>query len=67
MITDKKADEKFVGATIKDGTKETEIHSILADDLFAVRTKDAEGRNHFRIANKADTKKILSKNLYLTA
>ena len=67
MITDSKSKEKFVGATIKDGAKETEIHSVLSDDLYAIRTKDSDGRNHFRLANKNDTKKILSKNLYLTA
>ena len=65
-ITCKPQGAKFVGATIKEGNKETEIHSIISDDIFAVRTKDENGNNHFRVANKKDTQTILSKNLYLT-
>ncbi len=67
VITSKKATSKFVGATVKDGIKETEIHSILSDKLFAVRTKDEAGKNHFHILGKKGTKSILSKNLNLTA
>ena len=63
-ITDKNASEKFVGATIKDGIKETEVHSLLSDKLFAVRTKDIYGENHFDIMGKDNTQKLLAKNLY---
>ncbi len=66
-ITEKKSPSKFVGATIKDGVKETEIHSVLSDKLFAVRTRDENGRNHFRVLGKNKTQNVLSQNLYLTA
>jgi hypothetical protein len=66
-ITKKGSESKFVGATVKDGVKETEIHSIISDKLFAVRTKDNNGKNHFRILGKGHTKDILSKNLNLIA
>ena len=66
-ITNRSAKSKFIGATIKDGIKETEIHSLLSDKLFAVRTKDASGKNHFHIMGKGKTKSVLSKNLNLLA
>lgn len=66
-INDKNNKSKFVGATIKDGIKETEIHSLISDKLFAVRTKDNNGRNHFRLLGKNNTQKVLSKNLYINA
>ena len=66
-ITNKNASSKFVGATVKDGIKETEIHSILSDKLYAVRTKDETGKNHFHILSKKGTKSVLSRNLNLTA
>lgn len=56
---------KFIGATIKDGIKETEVHSILGDTLYAVRTKNEAGKNRFRILNGSDTQKLLAKNLYI--
>ena len=65
-ITEKPKGTKFVGATIKEGNKETEVHSIISDSLFAIRTKDDNGTNHFRVANKRNTQAVLSKNLYLT-
>lgn len=64
-ITNKKAPSKFIGATVKDGVKETEIHSIFMDKIFAVRTKDDFGKNRFRIMGKKSTQKLLSRNLYL--
>ncbi len=66
-ITDKKTPSKFIGATIKDGVKETEIHSIFSDKLFAVRTRDDYGRNHFRILTKNKAQDVLAKNLYISA
>ena len=66
-IDAKDSTSKFKGATIKDGIKETEIHSILSDKLYAVRTRDALGKNHFAIMGKNRTKDLLSKNLYITA
>lgn len=65
QITKKKSPAKFVGATIKDGVKETEIHSLFSDKLFAVRTKDDLGKNHFRILGKGKTKSVLTHNLNL--
>ncbi len=65
-ITENKKDNKFIGATIKDGVKETEIHSIFADRLFAIRTKDDLGKNHIRISGRKNTQKILSHNLNLS-
>ena len=66
-ITANRKGTKFVGATVKDGVKETEIHSILSDKLFAVRTRDDLGKNHFKILNQKQTQKTLAKNLYLEA
>jgi hypothetical protein len=66
-ISDKNSKSKFIGATIKDGIKETEIHSLISDKLFAVRTKDEAGKNHFGIKGKKATQNVLSHNLYLTA
>ncbi len=66
-ITDKRKGTKFVGATIKDGVKETEIHSIFSDKLFAIRTRDDLGRDHFRIRGQKGTQKTLARNLYLQA
>ncbi|MCD7779110.1 MAG: hypothetical protein LUH05_00350 [Candidatus Gastranaerophilales bacterium] len=66
-ITDKNKNSKFIGATIKDGIKETEIHSLFSDKLFAVRTKDEFGKNHFNILGKNKTQKVLSNNLYINA
>ncbi len=63
-ITKNDDSEKFVGATIKDGIKETEVHSLVSDFLFAVRTKDAQGKNHFDIMGKDKTQKLLAENLY---
>ena len=62
-ITNSDKNTKFKGATIKDGIKETEIHSFISDKLFAVRTKDEDAKNHFRILGKNSTKKLLAKNL----
>ena len=66
-ITESRKDTKFVGATIKDGVKETEVHSIFSDKLFAVRTRDDLGKDHFKVLTKKQTQKALAKNLYLTA
>lgn len=66
-ITDKKNGSKFIGATIKDGQKETEIHSLISDKLFAVRTRDDLGKNHFNVLGRTDTQKLLANNLYLKA
>ncbi len=67
-ITDKKNKAtKFIGATVKDGVKETEIHSLISDKLYAVRTKDDAGKNHFRIMGRKKTKSLLSRNLNLNA
>ena len=66
-ITAKNPRNKFIGATVKNGIKETEIHSIFSDKLFAVRTKDEQGKNHFRILGKRKTKAVLSKNLNISA
>ncbi len=66
-IKSKENPSKFVGATIKDGIKETEIHSLFSDKVFAVRTRDGLGRNHFRILGKNKTQELLSRNLYLQA
>ena len=66
-ITAKRKGTKFIGATIKDGVKETEIHSLLSDKLFAVRTRDDLGKNHFKILGQRPTQKLLAKNLYLQA
>ena len=57
------AGDKFIGATIKDGIKETEIHSILSDKLFAVRTKNEDGKNKLRLLGKDKTQQVLAKNL----
>ena len=64
-IIKRKPNTKFIGATIKDGIKETEIHSILSDRLFGVRTKDEYGKNHFRIAGRNKTQRVLAHNLNL--
>ncbi len=64
-IDSKNPDSKFKGATIKDGIKETEIHSIFSDKLYAVRTRDEKGRNHFSILSKNKTKNLLTRNLYI--
>ncbi len=66
-ISDKNNPSKFIGATIKDGVKETEIHSIFSDKLFAVRTRDDYGRNHFRILTKDKAQDVLANNLYISA
>ena len=66
-ITAKEKGSKFIGATVKDGIKETEIHSLLSDKLFAVRTRDDLGKNHFSLLGKAKTQKLLASNLYLKA
>ncbi len=63
----KKKGTKFIGATVKDGIKETEIHSLWSDKLFAVRTKDERGKNHFRILGRSKTQRVLSGNLNLNA
>lgn len=66
-ITEKRKGTKFIGATIKDGERETEVHSLVSDKLFAVRTRDDLGKNHFSIQGKNKTQKTLAKNLYLIA
>lgn len=66
-VADNKSSDKFIGATIKDGIKETEIHSFLTDGLFAVRTKDEYGKDHFRIQGKKGVQKTLARNLSITA
>ena len=66
-ITAGRKGTKFVGATVKDGVKETEIHSIFSDKLFAIRTRDDLGKNHFSIRGQKGTQKTLAKNLYLQA
>ena len=66
-IGSKNKKSKFKGATIKEGIKETEIHSLFSDKLFAVRTKDEYGKNHFRIMTKKGAKNILTRNLHINA
>ncbi len=66
-LAEKHKDSKFIGATIKDGIKETEIHSVFFDKLFAVRTKDEKGKNHFHVLTGDKTRKVLANNLYLNA
>lgn len=66
-ITAKERGSKFIGATVKDGIKETEIHSFWSDKLFAVRTRDDLGKNHFSLLGRAKTQKLLANNLYLKA
>lgn len=66
-ITANNKGSKFVGATIKDGIKETEVHSLFSDKIFAVRTRDDLGKDHFRVQGKKKTQKTLANNLYLTA
>lgn len=66
-ITENRKGTKFIGATIKDGVKETEVHSLISDKIFAIRTRDDLGKNHFRIQGKNKTQKTLAKNLYLFA
>ena len=57
------AGDKFIGATVKDGVKETEIHSLLSDKLYAVRTKNEYGQNKLRLLNKDKTQQVLAQNL----
>ncbi len=64
-ISDNGSGDKFIGAAIKDGVKETEIHSLISDKLYAVRTKDEDGKNHFRVLNKENTKSVIANNLDL--
>ncbi len=64
-IDSKETTSKFKGATIKDGIKETEIHSLFSDKLFAVRTRDEFGKNHFAVKGKKSTKNLLAHNLYI--
>lgn len=66
-ISDKDPQTKFKGATIKEGIKETEVHSLISDKLYAVRTRDEFGKNHFRLMGKNKTKNLISKNLYINA
>ncbi len=66
IMSDKKNPSKFIGATIKDGVKETEIHSLLSDKLFAVRTRDELGKDKLRLLGKNSTKDVLTHNLNLT-
>jgi len=66
-ISDENSDDKFIGAAIKDGKKETEIHSLISDKIYAVRTKDANGKNRFQVLNKEQTKGVIAHNLYLNA
>ena len=63
----KDSNSKFIGATIKDGVKETEIHSLISDKLFAVRTRDEFGKDRLRILGKNSTKDLLTHNLNLNA
>jgi hypothetical protein len=62
-IKDNPVGDKFIGATVKDGIKETEIHSLLSDKLYAVRTKDIDGKNKLRVLGKDKTQEVLAKNL----
>lgn len=64
-INNQNNNSKFIGATIKDGIKETEIHSLFSDKVFAVRTKDISGKDHFDILGKNKTQKLLAQNLYV--
>lgn len=64
-INAKNSPEKFKGATIKEGIKETEVHSLISDKLFAVRTRDEFGKNHFRLMGKNKIQELLSRNLYV--
>lgn len=66
-IDAKDSKSKFKGATIKEGIKETEVHSLFSDKLYAVRTRDEFGKNHFHLLGKEKTKDLLSQNLYVTA
>ncbi len=66
-ISNSNSKSKFIGATIKDGIKETEIHSLLSDKIYAVRTKDESGKNHFKVLNRNKSRDILQKNLNLIA
>lgn len=63
----KDSNTKFIGATIKDGVKETEVHSLFSDKLFAVRTRDEFGKDKLRLLGKNSTKDLLEHNLYLNA
>ena len=63
----KDSNSKFIGATIKDGVKETEVHSIFSDKLFAVRIRDEFGKDRLRLLGKNSTKNLLKNNLYLNA
>ena len=63
----KDSNDKFIGATIKDGVKETEVHSIFSDKLFAVRTRDEFGKDKLRLLGKNSTRDLLKNNLYLNA
>ncbi len=65
-ISDNNAGDKFIGAAIKDGIKETEVRSLFSDKLYAVRTKDSNGKNHFKILNRNHTKNVIADNLDLT-
>lgn len=62
-ITKNPAGDKFIGATVKDGIKETEIHSLLFDKVYAVRTKNEEGKNQLKLLGKEKTQQVLAKNL----
>ena len=63
----KDSNAKFIGATIKDGVKETEVHSLFSDKLFAVRTRDEFGKDKLKLLGKNSTKELLKNNLYLNA
>ena len=63
----KDSNDKFIGATIKDGVKETEVHSIFSDKLFAVRPRDEFGKDKLRLLGKNSTRDLLKNNLYLNA
>lgn len=66
-VCDKHSPDKFTGAAIKDELKETEIHSFFSDKLYAVRTKDNNGKIKFNILSGKKTKQILSECLDLNA
>lgn len=66
-MSSKDSNSKFIGATIKDGVKETEVHSIFSDKLFAVRTRDEFGKDKLRLLGKNSTRDLLKNNLYLNA
>ena len=54
---------KFTGAAIKEGAKETYIHSLISDKLFGIRTKGADGKTHYGIIGRDKARRMLEKKL----